>query len=101
MKSQPRHHCMIVYARYPLGETRVQREAEALLKNGYEVDVICLRYPGDLAVDHYNGVRIFREKFRLPAIFDKIGGLGEKFFRDLRFFLMAGCRRFSRRLGDP
>lgn len=92
MKSQPRHHCMIVYARYPLGETRVQREAEALLKNGYEVDVICLRYPGDLAVDHYNGVRIFREKFRLPAIFDKIGGLGEKFLRYLRFFVMAAVR---------
>ena len=27
-----RHHCMVVYAPYPLGETRVQREAEALEK---------------------------------------------------------------------
>jgi hypothetical protein len=36
-------HCMIVFAPYPLGETRVQREAEALLKNGINVDVICIQ----------------------------------------------------------
>ena len=41
--SSARRHCMVVYAIYPLAETRVQREAEALLKHGYEVDVICLR----------------------------------------------------------
>ena len=35
----------------PLAETRVQREAEVLLRNGYEVDVICLRLPDDLPVD--------------------------------------------------
>ena len=47
MKTQHRRHCMIVFAPYPLGETRVQREAEALLKHGYEVDVICVRLPGE------------------------------------------------------
>ena len=38
---------MVVHAFYPVGETRVQREAEALLKRGYEVDVLCLRRKGD------------------------------------------------------
>ena len=46
-----KRHCMVVYARYPLGETRVQREAEALLQHGYEVDVICIRMPGEVAVE--------------------------------------------------
>jgi hypothetical protein len=31
---------MVVYAPYPLGETRVQLEAEALVLKGYEVDVV-------------------------------------------------------------
>ena len=42
-------HCMVVYAPYPLGETRVQREAEALVDAGYEVDVICMRDEGEPA----------------------------------------------------
>ncbi len=83
---------MIVYATYPLAETRVQREAEVLLKNGYEVDVICLRLPGDLPVDSYNGVRIFREKYRFPFFSSKEGGLGKKFFNYLRFFFSAGIK---------
>jgi glycosyltransferase involved in cell wall biosynthesis len=87
-----RRHCMIVYAIYPLGETRVQREAEALLKCGYEVDVICLRLPGEAAVDTYKGIRIYREKYRFPIPHAKSGGLGGKFLNYLRFFVTAAVR---------
>lgn len=66
-KNGPKRHCMVVYARYPLAETRVQREAEALINRGYEVDVICARIPSEAAVDHHRGVRIYREEYCFPA----------------------------------
>ncbi|HSB67282.1 MAG TPA: glycosyltransferase family 4 protein, partial [Anaerolineales bacterium] len=83
---------MIVYATYPLAETRVQREAEALLQHGYEVDVICIRLSDDLPVDSYKGVRIYREKYRFPFLGSKSGGLRGKFFNYLRFFISAAMR---------
>jgi glycosyltransferase involved in cell wall biosynthesis len=83
---------MVVYAPYPLGETRVQREAEALIRNGYKVDVICLRLPGELPRDEYKGVKIYRERYRLPIALSKGRRLSDKFFKYLLFFLMAGYR---------
>lgn len=84
--------CMIVYAIYPLAETRVQREAEILLRNGYEVDVICLRLPNDLKVASYKGVQIYREKYRFPFIKSKETGLIGRFLNYIRFFLSATVR---------
>ena len=84
--------CMIVYAPYPLGETRVQRQAEALLRHGYDVDVICLKLPDDLPVDQYNGVHIYREKYRFPYFGFIQNELLAKFFNYSRFFLSAGWR---------
>jgi len=92
---------MIVFALYPLGETRVQREAEALVRHGYEVDVICVRLSGDKAVDHYKGVRIFREQFKFPISPAKRGGLGEKFLFYLRFFISAAIRVTQQHLRIP
>lgn len=92
MKNQHRRHCMVVFAPYPLGETRVQREAEALVRNGYDVDVICVRLPGESPVDEYKGVKIYREKYRLPIALAKGGGLTEEFLKYIRFFLSAGIR---------
>jgi glycosyltransferase involved in cell wall biosynthesis len=89
---KPKRYCMIVYAIYPLAETRVQREAEVLLRNGYAVDVICLRLPGDLPIDNYKGVRIFREKYRFPWLRSKKAGLRGRFFDYIRFFFSAGFR---------
>jgi glycosyltransferase involved in cell wall biosynthesis len=51
---------MVVHAYYPLGETRVEREARALIDQGYEVDVVCLRDKREAAVDTKDGVRIYR-----------------------------------------
>ncbi|UCG22666.1 MAG: glycosyltransferase family 4 protein, partial [Chloroflexota bacterium] len=58
--SKPRRHCMVVHAYYPLGEMRVQREALALVKHGYEVDVVCLRYEGEQSVGEVDGVKVHR-----------------------------------------
>jgi glycosyltransferase involved in cell wall biosynthesis len=83
---------MIVFAVYPLAETRVQREAEVLLRHGYEVDVICMRESGDLAVDNYKGVKIYREKFSFPLPLAKSGSLGERLLNYLWFLVSAACR---------
>ncbi|MDO9087615.1 MAG: glycosyltransferase family 4 protein [Anaerolineaceae bacterium] len=85
-------HCMIVHAIYPLGETRVQREAEALVKRGYDVDVICLRNPGSLAVDSYKDVKIYRENYRSLIKFVKKDGLLEQFLKYINFFFSATFR---------
>ena len=87
-----KRHCMVVFALYPLGETRVQREAEALVRHGYEVDVICIRIPGEPSMDEYKGVKIYREKHRLPFNLARGSGLSEKFLKYLRFFLSAAIR---------
>jgi glycosyltransferase involved in cell wall biosynthesis len=51
---------MVVQNCYPVGEVRVMREAEVLLRAGYEVDVICLQLPGEPAEDTRNGAHIYR-----------------------------------------
>jgi glycosyltransferase involved in cell wall biosynthesis len=56
---------MVVHAYYPLGETRVQREAEALVEAGYDVDVICLRDDGEQPRERYRGVEIHRLPVRI------------------------------------
>ncbi len=52
--------CMVVLAYYPLAETRVQREAEALLANGYGVDVISLKLPHEPSYEVVRGVHVHR-----------------------------------------
>jgi glycosyltransferase involved in cell wall biosynthesis len=53
-------HCMVVHAYYPLGETRVEREARILVKHGYAVDVICLRAEGESPLESADGITIHR-----------------------------------------
>jgi glycosyltransferase involved in cell wall biosynthesis len=78
---------MVVHAYYPLTETRVQREAEALVDAGYAVDVICLREPGDRPRERYRGVEIHR----LPVRLDK-RTLGRQFLNYLHFLALATVR---------
>ena len=91
IKAKPKH-CMVVYAIYPLGETRVQREAEALVRDGYEVDVICFRLRGQPALDEYKGVKIYREKDLFPINHSKSKGFIGKLIEYLSFFLSAFLR---------
>lgn len=76
---------MIVHAYYPLGETRVQREAEVLLRHNYKVDVVCLHKEGEPATDYFKGVRIYR----LPVKRHIGAGLIVQFVEYLAFFFLA------------
>ncbi len=91
------HHtyCMVVHAHYPIGEPRVEREAEALVEQGYDVEVICLRHPTEPALEIVGGVRIYR----LPVHRHKGWGPLRQFLEYLAFFFLAFLRlsRFSGR----
>jgi len=76
---------MVVHAHYPRGETRVQREAEALARHGYEVDVLCLRGQSEAAIEFCNDVRVIR----LPVRYRNYDGIAGKLLEYLRFFLLA------------
>lgn len=82
-----RRHAMVVYAEYPLGETRVQREAEALVDAGYHVDVICLRGPGEAAREQVHGIEVHR----LPLGLEK-RSVARQFLGYLRFGALAAAR---------
>ena len=75
-------HCMVVHAYYPLGETRVEREALALIEKGFEVDVICLKDEGELSFENVDGVDVYR----LPVMRNK-GGFIKQFGEYLNFFV--------------
>jgi glycosyltransferase involved in cell wall biosynthesis len=52
--------CMLVHGPYPVGEPRVLREALAALDAGWQVDVVAMRRPGELAEESVDGVTVFR-----------------------------------------
>ena len=91
MAAKEKRHCMVVHAYYPVGETRVQREALALVEAGYEVDVLCLRDVGETAVDSEEGVNIYR----LPMKRHKGYGLAVQLLEYLAFFLLAFFKLIS------
>jgi glycosyltransferase involved in cell wall biosynthesis len=93
--TKPRH-CMVVHAYYPLAETRVQREAEVLVKAGYEVDVICLRGIGHPPLERYRDVTIHR----LPVRLNK-SSLARQFIAYLRFLILATARLTRLHLRTP
>ena len=52
---------MVVFAHYPGSETRVQRQAELLVREGFEVDIICLRDTEQEAPNEIvNGAAVYR-----------------------------------------
>jgi glycosyltransferase involved in cell wall biosynthesis len=87
---------MVVHAYYPLAETRVQREAETLVRAGFDVDVICLRDEGERPRDRWGGVEIHR----LRAGVDK-RVLAAQLLSYLRFFVLATCRLTRLHLRRP
>ena len=50
---------MVVYSYFPQ-DVRPRREAEALINNGYEVDIICLRLPDQTKFENIFGVNTYR-----------------------------------------
>ncbi len=51
--------CLITHSGYPV-EPRCRRMAEALARQGYGVDVLALRLPGQTEQEIVDGVRVFR-----------------------------------------
>jgi glycosyltransferase involved in cell wall biosynthesis len=76
---------MVVHARYPIGEPRVEREARSLVSRGYSVDVICLRYEGESATAIEDNVRVYR----LPVKRHRNSGVWVQFWEYLAFFALA------------
>jgi glycosyltransferase involved in cell wall biosynthesis len=88
-------HCMVVHAYYPLGETRVEREAHALIDQGCEVDVICLKRAGDVSKETINGVGIYR----MPVSRHKKSGRFVQLLEYLAFFFLAAIKLSSLYVG--
>lgn len=86
-----KRHCMVVHAYYPLGETRVEREARALIDAGYEVDVLCLRAVNEVAFEIDSGVNIYR----LPLRRRKGRGTAAQLVEYLTFFWLAFFKLIS------
>ena len=91
-----RRAAVVVFSHYP-SDPRPRREAEALIKEGMEVDVISIRQDDhDLQCENFNGVNILRVPLRHLR-----GGKASYFFQYGSFILAAffllAFRSFSRR----
>lgn len=75
---------MVVHSYYP-ADPRVRREAEALVGDGWSVDVVCLRSKGELATEDCGGVRVYR----LPVRRHRGGGLAVYLLEYAAFFALA------------
>ncbi len=53
---------MVVHSAYP-SDVRVAREVRVALREGYEVDVVAMREPGELRDENLDGVRVIRLPF--------------------------------------
>jgi len=86
--------CMVAYTRYDT-DNRVRRYAESLVRNGYHVDIIALRYEGESKIEMRNGVRVYRIQTRPSVEKTKI----EYLFRLLKFLFrsMVYVARISKR----
>jgi glycosyltransferase involved in cell wall biosynthesis len=66
----------VIYDSYPY-EIRVRRMAEAAVDAGHEMDVICLRQPGEAPREIHNGVSIYRlpisRGFGRPLVMTALG----------------------------
>lgn len=82
MSRRPRV-CVVRQYYYPL-DIRVRREVEALLQAGYEVDVVCLRAPGEPARETAEALTVRR----LPLAHERGGALGY-LVRYASFLLLA------------
>ncbi|HSB67284.1 MAG TPA: glycosyltransferase family 4 protein [Anaerolineales bacterium] len=84
-KSQQLRTCMVVINYFPFGEPRVEREADALVRHGINVDVICLHYEGEPKQEAISGVNIYR----LPMRRRKGRGMAAQLVEYLLFFALA------------
>lgn len=75
---------MVVHSHYPW-DPRVEREARALVDDGYVVDVICLRDAGEAARESVDGVSVHR----VPMSRHRGRGAASQLLEYLAFFAAA------------
>lgn len=80
-----KRHCMIVHAHYPVGETRVERQARALVAAGFLVDVVCLRDKTEPVTETIDGINVHR----LPMSRHKKSGPIIQLLEYFSFFILA------------
>jgi glycosyltransferase involved in cell wall biosynthesis/lipid II:glycine glycyltransferase (peptidoglycan interpeptide bridge formation enzyme) len=85
---------MVVHAYYPIGETRVQREALALIDRGYEVEVVCLRGRDEPWRSTHDGVVVHR----VPVARHRDRGFAAQLLEYLAFFTFAAMVVTARHL---
>ena len=76
--------CMVVHSFYP-DDPRVRRETEALLGDGWQVDVICLRGEGEAKHEDCNGAQVHRLAVRRH----RGAGFAIYMLEYMHFFLLA------------
>jgi glycosyltransferase involved in cell wall biosynthesis len=84
-RSAPRQTACIVVHNYLEMDPRARREAEALAGDGWSVDVVCLRAPGERRTETWNGIRVFR----LPVRRHRGRGLAIYMAEYAAFFALA------------
>jgi glycosyltransferase involved in cell wall biosynthesis len=82
--------CMLVHGPFPVGEPRVARQARAAVAAGYEVDVICMRRPGEPREESFDGIQIHR----LPLEHERGIGL-PGIVREYLGFTLLSARRLT------
>ena len=55
--------CIVRHRDYP-GDARIENQVQALVDAGYDVDVLCMRRPGEPYLTIENSVRLYR----LPSL---------------------------------
>ncbi len=79
---------MIVHGPYPAEEPRVERESRVAIEQGFEVDVIAMRQPGEPRIEQSEGERIIR----LPFAHVRGSGALHVLYEYVGFTLMASLR---------
>jgi glycosyltransferase involved in cell wall biosynthesis len=77
-----------VHGPFPVGAVRAAREARAAAAAGYEVDVICMRRPGEPKVERSDGIEIHR----LPLEHERGLGLRAIAREYLSFTVLAAAK---------
>jgi glycosyltransferase involved in cell wall biosynthesis len=85
--------CMLSYSYYE-GDARIMQYASALAERGDEVDVICLKHPGDSSRDVLDSINVFRIQERTK---DE-RGLLTYLCRILRFLIVSAAVLTKRHL---
>jgi len=85
--------CMVVHSYYP-ADPRVRRETEALISDGWAVDIICLRDAKQLAVEQCGGATVYR----LPVRRHRGGGIAVYLLEYLQFSALAAAKLAQRHL---